>query len=188
MISIFVITKIFFLIGMGMSTPPACFLSCTNVISKWCDRDHSDFRCICDNSPSLVGCLVDVCPYGDFLNARDHFWGTCLERLSDRPVSNYFESDTGAYSSGEKSDESNIQDKIPDENEAKNSYLDDADYEDDYRYVNGDQDNYRDKLGFDYGFDYDYSNGDSSEGGHLDASEEGQKTDESYEQNQATTF
>lgn len=27
----------------------------------------------------LVGCLVDICPYGNFESARDHFFGTCLE-------------------------------------------------------------------------------------------------------------
>ncbi|KAH3686336.1 hypothetical protein WICPIJ_002698 [Wickerhamomyces pijperi] len=66
----------------ALATPPACFLSCVQVIARWCDEGHADFRCICDNSPSLVGCLVDICPYGNFFSARDHFWGTCLERLT----------------------------------------------------------------------------------------------------------
>lgn len=70
-------------ISFALATPPACFLSCVQVIARWCEHDHGDFRCICDNSPSLVGCLVDICPYGNFFSARDHFWGTCLERLSE---------------------------------------------------------------------------------------------------------
>jgi len=71
------------LISIALATPPACFLSCVQVIARWCEFNHDDFRCICDNSPSLVGCLVDICPYGNFFSARDHFWGTCLERLSE---------------------------------------------------------------------------------------------------------
>ena len=30
-------------------------------------------------SDVLVSCLVDICPYGNFESARDHFLGTCLE-------------------------------------------------------------------------------------------------------------
>lgn len=77
------------IISLVQATPPACFLSCVQVIARWCEKNHADFRCICDNSPSLVGCLVDICPYGNFFSARDHFWGTCLERLSENNPASY---------------------------------------------------------------------------------------------------
>ncbi|KAG7192545.1 uncharacterized protein KQ657_001642 [Scheffersomyces spartinae] len=60
------------------STPPACFLSCINELSHQC-RSLSDITCLCGKSDLLLGCLVDICPYGTFESARDHYFGTCLE-------------------------------------------------------------------------------------------------------------
>lgn len=61
------------------ATPPACFLSCTNEIAALCDSHHMGFRCICAYETKLVACLVDICPYGNFESARDHYLGTCME-------------------------------------------------------------------------------------------------------------
>lgn len=66
-----------------LATPPACLLSCINELSHSCPYAHSDYQCICTKKDSLIGCLVDICPYGTFELARDHFLGTCLERQSN---------------------------------------------------------------------------------------------------------
>lgn len=67
------------LVTLVEATPPACFLSCTNEIAALCDSHHMGFRCICANETKLVACLVDICPYGNFESARDHYLGTCME-------------------------------------------------------------------------------------------------------------
>lgn len=61
------------------ATPPACFLSCINEIAAVCPSEHMGFRCICGYETKLVECLVDICPYGSFESARDHYLGTCME-------------------------------------------------------------------------------------------------------------
>ncbi|SGZ47202.1 CIC11C00000001789 [Sungouiella intermedia] len=61
------------------ATPPACFLSCINEAARNCPRKHSDLRCLCRSQDILIGCFVDICPYGNFESARDHFLGTCME-------------------------------------------------------------------------------------------------------------
>lgn len=71
-----------FVTALVIATPPACFISCINNIARWCPNHHLDFRCMCDNTPAVIDCLVDICPYGNFFGARDHFWGTCVERLN----------------------------------------------------------------------------------------------------------
>ncbi|ODQ79439.1 hypothetical protein BABINDRAFT_167298 [Babjeviella inositovora NRRL Y-12698] len=63
------------------ATPPACFLACIGEIARWCPNNHADIPCICENRASVVGCLVDVCPFTHFNAARDHFLGTCIEHL-----------------------------------------------------------------------------------------------------------
>lgn len=69
------------------ATPPACFLSCTNEVAKSCPNGHADIRCLCTFHASVLGCLVDICPYGNFESARDHFEGTCLEHSAPMPAS-----------------------------------------------------------------------------------------------------
>ncbi|KAH3662097.1 hypothetical protein OGAPHI_006278 [Ogataea philodendri] len=41
--------------------------------------------------PHILGCLIEKCPFGNYLAARDHFLGTCIERipsLSENPQFN----------------------------------------------------------------------------------------------------
>lgn len=63
------------------ATPPACFLSCINELARSCPENQVDIQCLCSVKDSLLGCLVDICPYGNFESARDHYLGTCLEHL-----------------------------------------------------------------------------------------------------------
>lgn len=74
---------IFLLFGVCLATPPACFLSCISEVARQCPGEHSDIRCICNKRDSVIGCLVDICPYGTFESSRDHFLGTCLEHQRD---------------------------------------------------------------------------------------------------------
>lgn len=62
-----------------LATPPACFLSCINEIAHDCPEDAVNLTCICINEDLIIGCLVDICPFGTFISARDHYIGTCLE-------------------------------------------------------------------------------------------------------------
>lgn len=62
-----------------LATPPACFLSCIAESAKECPSGLQSISCLCSKSDVLVSCLVDICPYGNFESARDHFLGTCLE-------------------------------------------------------------------------------------------------------------
>ncbi|KAK6456826.1 uncharacterized protein RJT20DRAFT_1414 [Scheffersomyces xylosifermentans] len=71
--------SLYLLLTSVVATPPACFLSCVSEIARTCVRNKADLTCICANEDSLVGCLVDICPYGTFLSARDHYLGTCME-------------------------------------------------------------------------------------------------------------
>ncbi|KAG7663564.1 uncharacterized protein J8A68_002950 [[Candida] subhashii] len=61
------------------ATPPSCFLSCVGEVTRDCHSKLTDVTCACISEDKLIGCLVDICPYGTFLSARDHFMGTCLE-------------------------------------------------------------------------------------------------------------
>lgn len=67
------------MVGLVLATPPACFLSCINEVSKSCEFGHVDLRCLCGRKDEILGCLVDICPYGTFESSRDHYLGTCLE-------------------------------------------------------------------------------------------------------------
>lgn len=67
------------LISSVVATPPACFLSCVAESARTCTEGLSDVTCLCAAQSALIGCLVDICPYGTFESARDHFLGTCLE-------------------------------------------------------------------------------------------------------------
>ncbi|CAI5759760.1 unnamed protein product [Candida verbasci] len=66
-------------ISLVISTPPACFLSCMSEIAISKCSSLSNLTCCCINEDSIIGCLIDICPYGVFLSARDHYLGTCLE-------------------------------------------------------------------------------------------------------------
>lgn len=68
-----------FLASFVHATPPACFLSCIAETAKECPSGLQSISCLCSKSDVLVSCLVDICPYGNFESARDHFLGTCLE-------------------------------------------------------------------------------------------------------------
>ena len=68
-----------FYLRLAVATPPACFLSCINEMSYYCGNGHMDFSSLCAREETLIQCLVDICPYGTFLSARDHFLGTCME-------------------------------------------------------------------------------------------------------------
>lgn len=74
-----------FLLTLVTATPPACFLSCINEVAHTCPREHIDIYTLCVKRDSVIGCLVDICPYGNFESARDHFLGTCLEHIHDKP-------------------------------------------------------------------------------------------------------
>lgn len=78
------------LLALALATPPACFLSCTNEVAHRCGG-QANLLCICAANDALQGCLVDICPYGNFESARDHFWGTCREH--SLPIG----SDLGVY-------------------------------------------------------------------------------------------
>lgn len=75
-----------FLVLQAVATPPACFLACTNALASNCTHGHRDLSCLCRARDSLVGCLVDICPYGVFDSARDHYLGTCLEHKKEAPT------------------------------------------------------------------------------------------------------
>ncbi|CAH6723831.1 hypothetical protein CLIB1444_21S00364 [[Candida] jaroonii] len=70
---------IIYLVTLAIATPPACFLSCINEVAKSCEYNHRDLTCLCQKKDEIFGCLVDICPYGNFESARDHYLGTCLE-------------------------------------------------------------------------------------------------------------
>lgn len=76
------------LTGFVTATPPACFLSCINEVAHTCPLKHADYECLSNHRDSVIGCLVDICPYGKFESARDHFLGTCLEHqnMKSSPV------------------------------------------------------------------------------------------------------
>lgn len=67
------------LLQVAISTPPACFLSCINEVAHMCPRNQADIGCLCAKQAQVIGCLVDICPYGTFEASRDHYFGTCLE-------------------------------------------------------------------------------------------------------------
>lgn len=67
------------LLSVVIATPPACFLSCINEVARLCPRAHLDIGCLCAKQEQVIGCLVDICPYGTFEASKDHYFGTCLE-------------------------------------------------------------------------------------------------------------
>lgn len=62
-----------------IATPPACFLSCINEVAKESRKLLTDLTSLCAKQEQVLGCLVDICPYGTFESSRDHYFGTCLE-------------------------------------------------------------------------------------------------------------
>ncbi|ODV74108.1 uncharacterized protein CYBJADRAFT_162268, partial [Cyberlindnera jadinii NRRL Y-1542] len=123
-----VILPLTFVASLVVSTPPACFLSCIDHMARTCEESHTDFECFCDNSPSVLGCLVDICPYGTFFSARDHFWGTCVEMLEPR----------GLYEQDEDEDEE--QDEEDEEEEEQDEEQDEEEYDNEGSKCVGDYD------------------------------------------------
>ncbi|ABN67723.2 predicted protein, partial [Scheffersomyces stipitis CBS 6054] len=73
------ITLMALVIAYVNATPPACFLSCIAEVAKTCPLQKMDITCLCAKEDSVLGCMVDICPYGTFFSGRDHFIGTCME-------------------------------------------------------------------------------------------------------------
>ncbi|CDR45144.1 CYFA0S16e02630g1_1 [Cyberlindnera fabianii] len=125
-----------------LATPPACFLACTGTVARWCTRNHADFPCLCHNSASIIGCLVDICPAGDFFSLRDHLWGTCVERLGTTTWENEaLDDDDMDYELSDYYDD--YDDEDDDEEEDDDAYgVDDSDYDgddEDYEYLEDDE-------------------------------------------------
>ncbi|CAK9441746.1 uncharacterized protein LODBEIA_P56140 [Lodderomyces beijingensis] len=70
---------LFALFSWGLATPPACFLSCVSEVTRDFPGHLKDVTRVCQKEDAIVGCLVDICPFGNFQSARDHYIGTCLE-------------------------------------------------------------------------------------------------------------
>ncbi|CCH46339.1 Midasin [Wickerhamomyces ciferrii] len=163
------ILPIFAILLFVGATPPACFLSCVQVIARWCERAHADFRCVCENSPSLVGCLVDICPYGNFFSARDHFWGTCLERLSadsDNEISSGESTHDARSNADYNKPKKPAIDDIPsyDDESEENETEEDEEYYDDEEEEEDDEETYDDEEDDDYYYDdYDDEEGDDDD-------------------------
>lgn len=62
-------------------SPPAAILHCVNEVAHGCSGFHSNYACICGNRDRVLYCLATVSPYGNYLEARDHFLGTCIDRV-----------------------------------------------------------------------------------------------------------
>lgn len=66
---------------VNASSPPAAVLHCVNDIARLCEGFHSNYECICYNRDRMLYCLATVSPYGNYMEARDHFLGTCIDRI-----------------------------------------------------------------------------------------------------------
>ncbi|ESX01159.1 hypothetical protein KL918_002801 [Ogataea parapolymorpha] len=69
------------LAAMTVAMPPACTLACVNDQAHLCAKSHLDFSCLCASRAHILRCLIDKCPFGNYLPARDHYLGTCIERI-----------------------------------------------------------------------------------------------------------
>ncbi|OBA20083.1 hypothetical protein METBIDRAFT_212589 [Metschnikowia bicuspidata var. bicuspidata NRRL YB-4993] len=65
--------------SLASATPPACFLDCINRLSHICAKNQADIRCLCQIHQAVNQCSHRFCLREDFLSARDHFAGTCIE-------------------------------------------------------------------------------------------------------------
>ncbi|KAG7791013.1 hypothetical protein KL910_000415 [Ogataea haglerorum] len=65
----------------AVAMPPACTLACINDQAHLCAKSHLDFGCLCASRAHILRCLIDKCPFGNYLPARDHYLGTCIERI-----------------------------------------------------------------------------------------------------------
>lgn len=68
---------------VAATSPPAAVLHCINVKAPECSNRHSDYACICSHVDAILYCLAIHSPYGNYLEARDHFLGTCVERIPE---------------------------------------------------------------------------------------------------------
>lgn len=83
---------LFAMVGVGATTPPAAILRCVNEAARDCQGTHSNYKCICDQKDRVLYCLAVYSPYGNYLCARDHFLGTCIDHvpnLVDDPDFNF---------------------------------------------------------------------------------------------------
>ncbi|KAG7889614.1 hypothetical protein KL935_000426 [Ogataea polymorpha] len=69
--------------AMAVAMPPACTLACVNDQAHLCAKSHLDFSCLCASRAHILRCLIDKCPFGNYLPARDHYLGTCIERIPE---------------------------------------------------------------------------------------------------------
>ncbi len=63
------------------SSVPASFLWCVNSFAHKMPKKLNDYEGICAQRDSFLKCLVDKCEYGNYLSARDHFLGTCINMV-----------------------------------------------------------------------------------------------------------
>lgn len=75
---------VFTLLGADLvnaGSPPATILKCINIKASECLGKHADYQCICDDKQAILECLAIYAPYGNYLEARDHFLGSCIDRF-----------------------------------------------------------------------------------------------------------
>lgn len=66
------------IVNSASPPPPACMLSCINAVARGIGLDHpSHITSICLQKDAIVGCLTDICPFGNYNTARDHFLHAC---------------------------------------------------------------------------------------------------------------
>ncbi len=63
------------------SSVPASFLWCVNSFAHKMPKKLNDYEGICAQRDPFLKCLVDKCEYGNYLSARDHFLGTCINMV-----------------------------------------------------------------------------------------------------------
>ncbi|QPG76102.1 hypothetical protein FOA43_003488 [Brettanomyces nanus] len=69
--------------GNSHFSVPGALLGCVNQVAHATASSHRDFQSICAKRDQVLKCLVDNCAFGNFLQARDHYLGTCLCMVSE---------------------------------------------------------------------------------------------------------
>lgn len=95
--------------------PPASVLHCVGLLAKHCPKKHLDYLCLCNERIAFLTCLAIESPYGNFLEARDHYLGTCIERLPFLENDPSYNVELGGYENGippEKPIDGNDGDKL----------------------------------------------------------------------------
>ncbi|VEU24384.1 DEKNAAC105682 [Brettanomyces naardenensis] len=65
------------------SSVPAPLLGCVSQFARECNGELNDYSIICVKRESFLKCLAENCAFGNFLPARDHFLGTCLNLVPE---------------------------------------------------------------------------------------------------------